>query len=133
MPGPLQMAADFPENYNRFPDAFQFIKDVAVDWDKGVYLEAEPGEYITVARKAKGSQNWFVGCVAGSKPHRSKISFDFLGPGKKYTAIIYSDAKDSGYKNNPQAYQIRKITVTNKSTLTQQTVEGGGYAISIFE
>jgi alpha-glucosidase len=133
MPGPLQMAADLPENYNRFPDAFQFIKDVAVDWDKSVYLEAEPGEYITVARKAKGSQNWFVGCAAGSKPHRSKISFDFLDSGKKYTAIIYSDTKDSDYKSNPQAYQIRKIAITDQSTLTQQTVEGGGYAISIFE
>ena len=131
MYSPLQMAADLVENYNRFPDAFQFIKDVAVDWDDSKYLEAEPGEYITVARKAKGTDKWFVGNVAGENGYTSHISFDFLDPGKKYTATIYSDAKNAHYKTNPQAYEIRKMAVTNKSKLTQYSAPGGGYAISI--
>jgi hypothetical protein len=131
MYSPLQMAADLPENYNRFPDAFQFIKDVAVDWDDSKYLEAEPGDYITVARKAKGTNNWFVGNVNGYHPRVSKINFDFLDAGKKYIATIYADAKDADYKTNPQAYTIKKIKVTNKSKLTQLSVPGGGYAISI--
>ncbi len=132
MPGPLQMAADLPENYNRFSDAFQFIKDVALDWDDSKYLEAEPGEYITVARKAKGTENWFVGNVCGEKGFTSNISFDFLTPGKKYVATIYSDAKGADYKTNPLAYEIRKIEVTSKSKLTQTSAPGGGYAISIY-
>lgn len=131
MSSPLQMAADLPENYIRFLDAFQFIKDVALDWDESIYLEAEPGEYITVARKAKGSEKWFVGNVCGEKGYDSSISLDFLTPGKKYTAKIYSDAKDADYKKNPQAYQIREIAVTNKTKLTQKSAPGGGYAISI--
>jgi glucan 1,4-alpha-glucosidase len=131
MYSPLQMAADLPENYNRFPDAFQFIKDVAVDWDDSKYLEAEPGDYITVARKAKGTNNWFVGNVNGYQPRVSKINFDFLDAGKKYIATIYADAKDADYKTNPQAYTIKKINVTNKSKLSQLSVPGGGYAISI--
>lgn len=133
MYSPLQMAADLPENYNRFLDAFQFIKDVALDWDESKYLEAEPGEYITIARKAKGTNNWFVGNVAGYNGHQSKISFDFLDPTKTYVATIYADAKDADYKTNPQAYTIRKAIVTNKSKLVQQSVAGGGYAISIIE
>ncbi len=128
---PLQMAADFPENYNRFLDAFQFIKDVAVDWDESRYLEAEPGEYITVARKAKGGANWFLGNVNGEKIRSSSVSFDFLDTGKTYVATIYADAKDAHYKTNPQAYTIRKVLVSNKSKLTQQSAPGGGYAISI--
>jgi alpha-glucosidase len=131
MYSPLQMAADLPENYNRFPDAFQFIKDVAVDWDDSKYLEAEPGQYITIARKAKGIDKWFVGNVCGEKGFTSNISFDFLDPGKKYIATIYADAKDAHYKTNPQAYSIRKIEVTNKSKLTQVSAPGGGFAISI--
>lgn len=131
MYSPLQMAADFPENYEKFPDAFQFIKDVAVDWDDSKYLEAEPGQYITVARKAKGTDKWFVGNVGGYQPFTSKISFDFLDKGKEYIATIYSDAKDADYLKNPQAYNIRKVVVTNKSKLEQLTVPGGGYAISI--
>ena len=131
MYSPLQMAADLPENYDRFPDAFQFIKDVAVDWDDSKYLEAEPGDYITVARKAKGTNNWFVGNVNGYQPRVSKINFDFLDAGKKYIATIYADAKDADYKTNPQAYTIKKIKVTNKSKLSQLSVSGGGYAISI--
>jgi hypothetical protein len=131
MYSPLQMAADLPENYNRFPDAFQFIKDVAVDWDDSKYLEAEACDYITVSRKAKGTNNWFVGNVNGYHPRVSKINFDFLDAGKKYIATIYADAKDADYKTNPQAYTIKKIKVTNKSKLSQLSVPGGGYAISI--
>jgi hypothetical protein len=133
MYSPLQMAADLIENYNRFPDAFQFIKDVAVDWSESKYLEAEPGDYITVARKAKGTNNWFVGNVNGETPRTSNITLDFLEKGKKYTATIYADAKDAHYKTNPQAYTIRKITVTSKSKLSQFSASGGGYAISIVE
>lgn len=133
MYSPLQMAADFPENYERFADAFQFIKDVAVDWDDSKYLEAEPGQYITVTRKAKGTNNWFLGNVNGETPRTSNIDFSFLEKGKKYTATIYADAKEADYKTNPQAYTIRKITVSNKSKLSQLSVPGGGYAISIIE
>ena len=133
MYSPLQMAADFPENYKRFPDAFQFIKDVALDWDDSKYIEAEPGRYITVARKAKGTGNWFVGNVNGENIRTSNIKFDFLEAGKKYIATIYSDAKDAHYKTNPQAYVIRKVVVTNKSKLSQFSAPGGGYAISIVE
>ncbi len=133
MYSPLQMAADLPENYNRFLDAFQFIKDVALDWDDSKYLEAEPGEYITVARKAKGTNNWFLGNVNGNVARTSNIKFDFLDAGKKYTATIYADAKDADYKTNPQAYTITKLNVTNKSKLSQLSVPGGGFAISIIE
>ncbi|PIF32508.1 glycosyl hydrolase family 97 [Flavobacterium sp. 9] len=133
MYSPLQMAADTPDNYNRFPDAFQFIKDVAVDWSESKYIEAEPGDYITVARKAKGTNNWFVGNVNGETPRTSNIDFCFLEKGKKYTATIYADAKDAHYKTNPQAYTIKKIAVTNKSKLSQLSAPGGGYAISIIE
>ncbi len=133
MYSPLQMAADFPENYNRFLDAFQFIKDVALDWDDSQYIEAEPGQYITVARKTKGKSSWFVGNVNGETPRTSNIAFDFLDAGKTYLATIYSDAKDAHYKTNPQAYTIRKVIVTNKSKLAQWSAPGGGYAISIIE
>jgi hypothetical protein len=133
MYSPLQMAADLPENYRRFPDAFQFIKDVALDWDDSKYLEAEPGEYITVARKEKGSSNWFLGNVNGYNPRISNIKFDFLDAGKYYVATIYADAKNADYKTNPQAYTIRKALVNNKSKLSQLSVPGGGYAISIVE
>ncbi|WP_026933035.1 glycoside hydrolase family 97 protein [Christiangramia echinicola] len=133
MYSPLQMAADLPENYNRFPDAFQFIKDVALDWDESIYLEAEPGDYITVARKEKGSGNWFVGNVNGNEVRTSKIKFDFLEKGKKYIATVYSDAADAHYKTNPQAYEIKKYRVNSKSELSQKSAPGGGYAISIME
>ena len=131
MYSPLQMAADLPEHYNKFPDAFQFIKDVGIDWDDSKYLEAEPGEYITVARKAKLTGNWFVGNVNGEQPRTSAITFDFLEPGKNYTATIYADATDAHYKTNPQAYTVRKLIVNNKSTLSQFSAPGGGYALSI--
>ncbi|MBO9682275.1 MAG: glycoside hydrolase family 97 protein [Flavisolibacter sp.] len=133
MYSPLQMAADLPENYNRFLDAFQFIKDVAVDWDESKYIEAEPGEYITVARKAKGTGKWFLGSVGGDQPRTSRIAFDFLDAGKTYVATIYADAPNADYKTNPQAYTIRKVLVTNKSKLSQFVAAGGGYAISFVE
>jgi glucan 1,4-alpha-glucosidase len=133
MYSPLQMAADIIENYERFPDAFQFIKDVAVDWDDSKYIEAEPGEYISVARKAKGSNKWFVGSVAGNTPRTSVMQFDFLDAGKTYIATIYADANDAHYKTNPQAYTIRKVLVDKNSILSQFCAPGGGYAISIIE
>ncbi len=133
MYSPLQMAADLPENYMRFPDAFQFIKDVAVDWEESEYLEAEPGQYITVARKAKGTNNWFVGNVNGVTPRTTKIKLDFLEKGKKYTATIYADAEDAHYKTNPQAYKITTKTVTSRTKLKLDSAPAGGFAISIIE
>ena len=133
MYSPLQMAADLIEHYNQFPDAFQFIKDVALDWENSIYLEAEPGDYITVARKAKGTNNWFIGNVNGETPRTSNIKLDFLDKGKKYTATIYADGKGAHYKTNPQSYVIRKMTVTNTTKLSQLSASGGGYAISIIE
>lgn len=130
MSSPLQMAADLPENYERFPDAFQFIKDVALDWERSVYLEAEPGAYVTVARKAKGTGQWFVGNVTGQRDHVSVIPFDFLDKDKEYVATVYSDAPDANYKDNTQAYQIRQYRCNAKSVLKQKSVEGGGFAIS---
>ncbi len=128
---PLQMAADIPENYERFMDAFQFIKDVAVDWDKSIYLEAEPMEYVTIARKAKGSDNWFVGCTAGDNAHQSQLKLDFLDKDRKYEATIYCDAKDADYKTNPQAYTITTKKVDCKTTLKLKAAAAGGYAITI--
>ncbi|MCF0182187.1 MAG: glycoside hydrolase family 97 protein [Muribaculaceae bacterium] len=131
MYSPLQMAADYPEHYEQFMDAFQFIKDVAVDWDKSIYLEAEPGRYITAARKAKGTDNWFVGNTTSEHGHKSKLALDFLNSGQKYIATIYEDAKDAHYMNNPQAYNIRRGIVTAKTVLNLTAAPGGGYAISI--
>ena len=131
MCSPLQMAADFPENYEKHMDAFQFIKDVALDWDKSIYLEAEPMEYITAARKAKNSDDWFVGGVTGMTAHEATVNFSFLDKGKKYVATIYQDAKDADYKNNPQAYVITKKKVTSKTVMKLKEVAGGGFAISI--
>lgn len=131
MYSPLQMAADIPENYERFLDAFQFIKDVAIDWDETKYLEAEPGEYLTIARRAKGTENWFVGCTAGEQGHTSALELSFLKPGKKYEAIIYADGKDASWDKNPQSYTIKKQIVTSKSKLKLKAAIGGGYAISI--
>jgi len=133
MYSPLQMAADLPQNYERFMDAFQFIKDVAVDWDQSIYLEAEPGDYITVARKAKGSNNWFIGNTSDENGHVSTLKLDFLDKEKKYTATIYADAKNAHFKNNPKAYTITKKTVDAKTVLHLKAAPGGGYAISIFE
>ena len=133
MSSPLQMACDLPKNYERFLDAFQFIKDVALDWSQSVYLEAEPGKYVTVARKDKSSGNWFVGNSTGENDYLSEISFDFLESGKEYVAKIYADAPNANYKINPQAYTIKEVRVTNKSSLKQLAVAGGGYAISLRE
>ena len=130
---PLQMAADVIENYLPHMDAFQFIKDVPADWEKSVYLEAEPGEYVTIARKDKNSDNWFVGCSAAEAGHKSKLVLDFLEPGKKYTATIYADDIKAGahWDTNPKAYTITKKTVTSKTKLNLEAASGGGYAISI--
>ena len=128
---PLQMAADFPENYERFMDAFQFIKDVACDWDRSLYLEAEPMEYIVAARKAKGSDQWFIGGVTGMEPHASAVKLDFLDPNRKYEATIYQDAKDADYLTNPQAYVISRKTVNCKTVLKLNAVPSGGFAVSL--
>ena len=133
MYSPLQMAADLIENYDRFPDAFQFIKDVPVDWQDSKYLEAEPGKYLTVARKDKKSNNWFVGNVNGEVVRTTKIKLDFLDSGKKYEATIYTDGKDADYKTNPQSYKIEKKKVDAKSVLNLTSAAAGGFAISIFE
>jgi hypothetical protein len=133
MYSPLQMAADLPENYNRFLDAFQFIKEVPVEWATTKYLEAEPGYYLSIARKDKNSNNWFVGNSNGYNARTSTIALDFLEKGKKYEATIYADAADADYKTNPQAYKISKQKVTNKTNLKLKTAAGGGYAISIVE
>ncbi|MFD0940932.1 glycoside hydrolase family 97 protein [Pedobacter boryungensis] len=133
MYSPLQMAADLPENYNRFPDAFQFIKDVAVDWDDSKYIEAEPGQYITVARKAKDTGKWFLGSVNGDNSRTAEFKLDFLDKGKTYIATIYADAKDAHYKTNPQAYVISKVVVTAQTKLSQFAAPGGGFAISFLE
>jgi alpha-glucosidase len=133
MYSPLQMAADLPENYMRFADAFQFIKDVAVDWDDSRAVAAEPGDYITIARKAKGTNNWFVGTTVDENGYLSNLKFDFLDEGRQYLATVYADAPDAHYKSNPQAYTIRKFLVTNQSVLKQSCAPGGGYAISVIE
>ena len=131
MPSPLQMACDLPANYRRFMDAFQFIKDVAVDWSDSRYLEAEPGDYITVARRAKGKDTWFVGAITDENARTAQIDFSFLPAGVKYIATIYEDGSDAHWKDNPQSYRIRRVVVTSKSRLKQQLAAGGGAAISI--
>lgn len=131
MSSPLQMAADLPETYERFMDAFQFIKDVPLDWDHSVYLEAEPMEYVTVARKAKGQDAWFVGSTAGEQPRVSTLDFSFLPKGKKYKATIYRDGKNAHYRNNPQDYIIETRNVDSRSRIKLPVAAGGGYAISI--
>lgn len=133
MYSPLQMAADIIEHYKQFSDAFQFIKDVPVDWQDSNYLEAEPGRYLTIARKDKNSNNWFVGNVNGETPRSTKIKLDFLDKGKKYEAKIYADAKDAHYKTNPQSYKIETKKVDAKSVLDLTSQVGGGFAISIKE
>ena len=128
---PLQMAADLIENYEPHMDAFQFIKDVPVDWQRTEYLEAEPGQYVTIARKDKKSEDWYVGSTVAEAGHESTLRLDFLTPGKKYTATIYADGKDASWDKNPQSYQISTKKVTSKSTLKLKSASGGGFAISI--
>lgn len=130
MYSPLQMAADLPESYEKHMDAFQFIKDVALDWDDTKILEAEPGDYLTIARKTKGKETWFLGAITDENARKSEIALDFLTKGQKYKAIIYEDAKDADWKKNPMAYKIRTVEVTNKSKLSLVLAPGGGTAIS---
>ena len=133
MYSPLQMAADLPESYERHMDAFQFIKDVAVDWDDSKYLEAEPGDYITVARKAKGTDNWFVGGITDENPRTSAFTLDFLEPGKQYVATLYADGKEADFEKNPTSYQIKKGLVTNKNKMSVKLARSGGFAVSLIE
>ena len=130
---PLQMAADLVENYEKHMDAFQFIKDVAVDWDDSEYIEAEPGDYITVARKAKGTDNWFVGGITDENARTAGFTLDFLTPGKQYVATLYADGKDADYKENPTSYQIKKGIVTNKTKISAWEARSGGFALSLIE
>ena len=131
MYSPLQMAADLPEHYEQFDDAFQFIRDVACDWDDSRYLEAEPADYITVARKAKGTDNWFIGGKCDENGHTAVVKLDFLDKGRKYDCTIYADAKDAHYETNPQAYTITKKVVTAKDVLKLKEAPGGGFAVSL--
>jgi len=131
MYSPLQMAADLPESYERFLDAFQFIKDVAVDWDETRYLEAEPGDYLTIARKTKGKDEWFIGAITDENARRTEIKLDFLTPGKSYVAAVYADAKDADWEKNPMAYQINSYIVNNKTKMKLNLVNGGGTAVSM--
>ena len=128
---PLQMAADLPENYEAHPDAFQFIKEVAMDWDETVIPEAEPGEYLTIARKEKGSANWFIGAITNEKSRNATLSLNFLDQGKKYEAVLYLDAVNADWKTNPEAYQIKKMTVSSTTKLSLRLAAGGGAAVSI--
>ncbi|MFY8181022.1 MAG: glycoside hydrolase family 97 protein [Flavobacterium sp.] len=130
MYSPLQMAADLPENYERYADAFQFIKDVAVDWQDSKYLEAEPGDYLTVVRKEKNGERWFLGAITDENARKTEIKLDFLSPNKKYKAIIYQDGTDADWKNNPKSYAIKTIEVTSKSKIKLNLANGGGTAIS---
>lgn len=130
---PLQMAADLVENYEKHMDAFQFIKDVAVDWDDSRYIEAEPGDYITVARKAKGTDNWFVGGITDENARTANFTLDFLTPGKQYVATLYADGKDADYKENSTSYQIKKGIVTNKTKMSVKEARSGGFALSLIE
>jgi hypothetical protein len=132
MYSPLQMAADLPENYEKQPQAFQFIKDVAVDWDESHYLAAEPGDYIVAARKAKGKNEWFVGGISDENAREIPISFDFLDKGKRYEATIYADGKDAHYMDNPHSYTVTKKTVTAKSKLTLRLACGGGESVKAY-
>ncbi|WP_373725191.1 glycoside hydrolase family 97 protein [Bacteroides heparinolyticus] len=130
---PLQMAADLVENYEKHMDAFQFIKDVAVDWDDSKYIEAEPGDYITIARKAKGTNNWFVGGITDENARTATFTLDFLEPGKQYAATLYADGKDADYQANPTSYQIKKGIVTHKTKISVKEARSGGFALSLFE
>ncbi len=131
MYSPLQMVADLPENYAKYMDAFQFIKDVACDWDDSRYLEAEPGDYITVARKAKGTDNWFIGGKCDENGHKSVVKLDFLDKGKKYDCTIYADAEDASFDKNPKSYTITKKTVKRGDVLKLAEAPGGGFAVSL--
>jgi len=130
MYSPLQMAADLPENYEAHPDAFQFIEDVPVDWDDTRILAAEPGDYLTTVRKAKGKNEWYLGSITDENARTQPVKLDFLPPGQRFEATIYADAKDADWQKNPAAYQITRQVVTSKSTLTLRLAPGGGAAVS---
>ncbi|MCC3158497.1 glycoside hydrolase family 97 protein [Hymenobacter sp. 15J16-1T3B] len=131
MYSPLQMAADLPEAYEQHPDAFQFIKDVAVDWDDTRILQAEPGEYVTIARQTKGSRDWYLGAITDEQARQQTVKLDFLPAGQKYQATIYADGKGASWDKNPEAYQIRRQTVDRNTTLKLQLAPGGGAAVSL--
>ena len=131
MPSPMQMACDLPENYERFPDAFRFIEDVPVDWRDSRYLEAEPARYITVARQDKHSDDWYVGAITDDKARTALIDFSFLPEGRQYEATVYEDAPDADWKDNPQAYRIRKVKVDSGTRLSQYLAPGGGAAMRV--
>ena len=131
MYSPLQMAADLPEHYEKYDDAFQFIRDVPCDWDDSRYLEAEPAQYITVARKAKGNDNWFVGGKTNADARTAVVKLDFLDKGRKYDCTIYQDAEDADYEKNPKAYTIKHRTVKQGDVIKVREARGGGFAISI--
>ena len=133
MYSPLQMAADLYQNYEKYPDAFQFIKDVAVDWDNTYILEAEPGDYITIARKAKGKNEWYIGGITDENSREAVIDLSFLPAGKKYQATIYADGKTADWRTNPKEYVISTKKVTNKTKLKQRLAPSGGVAVSIKE
>jgi hypothetical protein len=133
MSSPLQMAADLPEHYAKFMDAFQFIKDVDIDWIQSKYLLAEPGEYVVVARQGKKKGQWFCGGVTDDNRRTLEVPMNFLEPGKTYEATIYADAADADYKENPQAYTIEKKNVTSEDILSMTMARGGGFAISFVE
>ena len=133
MSSPLQMAADYPEHYEKFMDAFQFIKDVDIDWIQSKYLLAEPGEYVVVARQGKKKGQWFCGGVTDDNSRTLEVPMNFLEAGKKYVATVYADASDAHYKNNPQAYRITEQTVTSETVIPVYMAPGGGFAISFKE
>jgi fibronectin type 3 domain-containing protein len=129
MYSPLQMAADLPENYEKHLDAFQFIKDVAVNWDQSIYLEAEPGDFLTVARKTKGKDEWFLGAITDENARTANIELNFLTPGKTYKATVYEDGKEAHWEKNPKSYAIKTIQVTSNSKIKLNLTNGGGAAI----
>jgi fibronectin type 3 domain-containing protein len=130
MYSPLQMAADLPENYEKYSDAFQFIKDVALDWQESIYLEAEPGDYLTVARKEKNGERWFLGAITDENARKTTVKLNFLSPDKKYKATVYQDGANADWKNNPKSYAIKTIQVNSKSKISLDLAAGGGTAIS---
>ena len=131
MPSPLQMACDLPENYERFDDAFQFIRDVPVDWKDSKYLEAEPARYITVARQDKNSDSWFVGAITDDKARTATVDLSFLPKGVDFEATVYEDAPDAHFLSNPQAYRIRTVKVNSKTKLKLPLAPGGGAAVAL--
>jgi len=130
---PIQMACDLPEHYEKYPDAFEFIKEVGVDWETTKVLDGAIGEFVTIARKEKGTGNWFIGSVTNENSRDITLKLDFLEPGQTYLAKIYKDGKDADYKTNPESYEISSLNVTNKSTIQAHLASGGGLAVSLLK